>query len=346
MRRRILFLLALIVGAIALFALGLGAAALLGMVPRSTFVGRPVATISLDLADQVVRLQQERARLDIALVAGRQRIVALERELAERRRSAPSANAESGTAVAALEAELQQAIQRNTALAARIEQLERERDRAGEALAAGTRTVATLEGEHGKAVRALTASRAAIETLRDERDAARKAAAENSATAESLQRDLAGVIAERDARQQALNTENARLREAGDRKDATIAALRQTIEALDSRASKAVGPPPVQNAPPPSPAPPELHTSRTPAGTVADGVAAYNAGNFAAAYRIWRPLAENGDARAQFHLGALYYEGRGVIRDLDEARTWLGRAAANGSGPARSLLAQLDSEPR
>ena len=36
------------------------------------------------------------------------------------------------------------------------------------------------------------------------------------------------------------------------------------------------------------------------------GVAAYESGDFATALGEWRPLAEQGDARAQFNLGVMY----------------------------------------
>jgi TPR repeat protein len=52
------------------------------------------------------------------------------------------------------------------------------------------------------------------------------------------------------------------------------------------------------------------------------GVDAYNSGNYATALREWRPLAEQGDPRAQFPLGSLYENGNGVPRDFVKARQW------------------------
>ncbi len=37
-----------------------------------------------------------------------------------------------------------------------------------------------------------------------------------------------------------------------------------------------------------------------------EGVAAYNRGDYATALREWRPLAEQGNADAQFFLGVMY----------------------------------------
>ena len=48
--------------------------------------------------------------------------------------------------------------------------------------------------------------------------------------------------------------------------------------------------------------------------------------------------AEDGDAEAQFHLGALYANGRGVKFDLDEATQWLTKAADQNDFSAMTLL--------
>lgn len=57
------------------------------------------------------------------------------------------------------------------------------------------------------------------------------------------------------------------------------------------------------------------------------GVNAWEAGDYARAIREWRPLAEAGDADAQFNLGQAYKLGRGVPQDLSIAAGWFGRAA-------------------
>ena len=38
---------------------------------------------------------------------------------------------------------------------------------------------------------------------------------------------------------------------------------------------------------------------------------AYQDGNFISALKIWEPLAEKGDPRAQFNIGVMYAEGKG-----------------------------------
>jgi TPR repeat protein len=46
--------------------------------------------------------------------------------------------------------------------------------------------------------------------------------------------------------------------------------------------------------------------------------------------KLWRALAEQGEAHAQFKLGACYERGQGVLQDYTEAMRWYRRAAAQG----------------
>lgn len=46
--------------------------------------------------------------------------------------------------------------------------------------------------------------------------------------------------------------------------------------------------------------------------TFEDGWQAYQKGEFGRAFTEWQPLAERGDARAQFNLGVLLEQGKGV----------------------------------
>ena len=49
------------------------------------------------------------------------------------------------------------------------------------------------------------------------------------------------------------------------------------------------------------------------------GDKAYNEEDYATALRHWRPLAEQGDARAQLYLGQMYRRGKGVTKDNSDA---------------------------
>ena len=61
------------------------------------------------------------------------------------------------------------------------------------------------------------------------------------------------------------------------------------------------------------------------------GWTAYQSGNFATALREWRPLAEKGNADAQYLVGGMYATGQGVIRDWVFAHMWGNLAASNGN---------------
>ncbi len=71
------------------------------------------------------------------------------------------------------------------------------------------------------------------------------------------------------------------------------------------------------------------------------GVEAYKAGDYGAAMREWRPLAERGDGRAQHNLGILFNYGQGVPQNLAEAAKWYLRAAEQGNGNAQVKLGWL-----
>jgi len=68
------------------------------------------------------------------------------------------------------------------------------------------------------------------------------------------------------------------------------------------------------------------------------GAAAYDAGDYAKALRIWQPLAEKGDARAQRGMGKLYEKGRGVGRDFATAIKWYRPAAEKGDAESQYRL--------
>ena len=51
-----------------------------------------------------------------------------------------------------------------------------------------------------------------------------------------------------------------------------------------------------------------------------------------------RHTAEQGDAKAQFNLGVIYYNGKGVTQDYTEAIGWFRRAAEQGPAQAQFAL--------
>ena len=73
----------------------------------------------------------------------------------------------------------------------------------------------------------------------------------------------------------------------------------------------------------------------------AKGFEAYERGDYATAVQELRPLAEMGNADAQFHLGAMYQNGLGVIQDYVEAERWLRLAAEQGVARAAFFLSGM-----
>ena len=77
------------------------------------------------------------------------------------------------------------------------------------------------------------------------------------------------------------------------------------------------------------------------AGSGQDAVAAYARGDYAAALRLLRPLADQGDAQAQYNLGALYDNGQGVPQNYAEAMKWYRKAADQGDDRDQNNLATM-----
>ena len=68
------------------------------------------------------------------------------------------------------------------------------------------------------------------------------------------------------------------------------------------------------------------------------GYDAYQAGDYAKTLKELHPLAEQGLAEAQFILGGMYLNGRGVPQDYDEAVKWFRLAAEKGNASAQADL--------
>jgi TPR repeat protein len=84
-----------------------------------------------------------------------------------------------------------------------------------------------------------------------------------------------------------------------------------------------------------------LISAPLPAQTVKAGILAWQKADYAAAVAIWRPLAERGDADAEFNLGQAYRLGRGVPIDLPMAKIWFQKAADAGHLDAETTLGLL-----
>ena len=68
------------------------------------------------------------------------------------------------------------------------------------------------------------------------------------------------------------------------------------------------------------------------------GLTAYKQSDYQTAFKLWLPLAEQGNASAQFSLGVMYNNGQGVKQDDVEAVKWYRKAAEQGLAPAQVKL--------
>ena len=72
-----------------------------------------------------------------------------------------------------------------------------------------------------------------------------------------------------------------------------------------------------------------------------EGLAAYNRGDYATALREFRPLAEQGNAIAQYELGAMYDSGLSLPQDYTRAVKWYRKAAEQDLTIAQESLGHM-----
>ena len=65
-----------------------------------------------------------------------------------------------------------------------------------------------------------------------------------------------------------------------------------------------------------------------------DAEAAYSRGDYATAFKIWLPLAEQGSAEAQRNVGRMYERGEWVAQDKQAAAEWYSKAAEQSARDA------------
>ena len=74
---------------------------------------------------------------------------------------------------------------------------------------------------------------------------------------------------------------------------------------------------------------------------ITDGFLAYSKGDYATALKELEPLAAQGEALAQFGMGLMYKNGRGVPQNDQQAADWYRKAAEQGIPPAQNNLALM-----
>ncbi|KYJ85588.1 tetratricopeptide repeat protein [Sulfurovum riftiae] len=77
------------------------------------------------------------------------------------------------------------------------------------------------------------------------------------------------------------------------------------------------------------------------AGEFDEAVAEYNQGNYIKALDAFYVLAKEGHPKAQFNVGLIYANGKGVNKDRYQAMVWYRKAAEQGNTAAQYNLAKL-----
>lgn len=74
------------------------------------------------------------------------------------------------------------------------------------------------------------------------------------------------------------------------------------------------------------------------AADLASAKQAYEQKDYATAFKELVPLAQRGNAEAEFLLGKMYWAGQGVLRDNSEAVKWLKASATGGNADAQFFM--------
>lgn len=284
------------------------------------------------------------ARLETALAGRGSEVAELQAELAAQRTEAPSsgAAAEAESRIAGVEAAL---LDKSTALNVVQSELD------------------ALSGQLAEAIQTRDDLRKELEQAAQDRDGLRQ----------ELEQAVQYLDAQRKKSEQvSRDSDNER---AG--LEQTVADLRRELEAAQGRARAPVPEVAAREESPPTAAPAEepqqaaaettapeppaatpakpAKTARAeprepkqlsppapaPSGPISQGIVAYRAADYRKAYALWLPPALKGSPRAQFFIGALYYEGRGVPADRVQSYMWLRAATRKDDPGAIKLLDKL-----
>lgn len=80
--------------------------------------------------------------------------------------------------------------------------------------------------------------------------------------------------------------------------------------------------------------------------TVERGTEAYQGGDYETALTVWQTLADRGDVQAQYNLGLMYNNGRGVEQDYSQAAEWFRKAAEQGFMRTQFMLGNMYAKGR
>lgn len=74
------------------------------------------------------------------------------------------------------------------------------------------------------------------------------------------------------------------------------------------------------------------------ANQLTDGQTAYLNKDFQTSLKLLQPLADQGNAEAQYWVGNMYFSGESVTKDFVEGVKWYRKAAEQGFAPAQGIL--------
>ncbi len=77
------------------------------------------------------------------------------------------------------------------------------------------------------------------------------------------------------------------------------------------------------------------------ADSLGDAARAYQSGNYQKAFELLKPLAEQGNAAAQYNLAFMYERGKWVYQDYTTAAKWYRKAADQGHANAQFFLGMM-----
>ena len=77
------------------------------------------------------------------------------------------------------------------------------------------------------------------------------------------------------------------------------------------------------------------------AGTLDEGMTAYQAGDYIKAYQTLLPLAKKNNADAQYYIGGMFADGLGVPQNSGKAVRWLDKAVKNNHKEAAVFLGKM-----
>lgn len=112
-----------------------------------------------------------------------------------------------------------------------------------------------------------------------------------------------------------------------------------SAEADTKAKTKPAAPAEAKPTPAPASAPAPASEAKSNDDAKTNALIAYHQRGYRDALRLFQPLADKGDAEAQYYVGRMYEKGQGVSKDQEQVVRWYTRSAEGGYAPAQYRLA-------